>query len=187
MDTATNAKLKVWFFWPFKGNYWIIDLNPDFVRIYPTVVLNHSPLARWYYSGAYVPLTVEQAVRRVKDLFLMFRSYGIKIIRMGLQHSVDFDKPEAILAGPYHPAFGHLVYSEVFLDNAILTIKSKRIWGGTVAIRVHPKNISRMRGQKNENIKTLKRKFHINAIDIIPDATIAADKLMVIDPVKSVS
>ena len=30
VDTATNAKLKVWFFWPFKGNYWIIDLNPDY-------------------------------------------------------------------------------------------------------------------------------------------------------------
>ena len=30
MDTATNAKLKVWFFWPFKGDYWIIDLDPDY-------------------------------------------------------------------------------------------------------------------------------------------------------------
>ncbi len=30
VDTATNAKLKVWFFWPFKGNYWIIDLSPDY-------------------------------------------------------------------------------------------------------------------------------------------------------------
>jgi apolipoprotein D and lipocalin family protein len=30
IDTATNAKLKVWFFWPFKGNYWIIDLNSDY-------------------------------------------------------------------------------------------------------------------------------------------------------------
>jgi apolipoprotein D and lipocalin family protein len=29
-DTQTNAKLKVWFFWPFKGNYWIIDLDPDY-------------------------------------------------------------------------------------------------------------------------------------------------------------
>ena len=29
-DTATNAKLKVWFFWPFKGNYWIIDLDPNY-------------------------------------------------------------------------------------------------------------------------------------------------------------
>jgi len=30
VDAATNAKLKVWFFWPFKGNYWIIDLSPDY-------------------------------------------------------------------------------------------------------------------------------------------------------------
>ena len=29
-DNQTNAKLKVWFFWPFKGNYWIIDLDDDY-------------------------------------------------------------------------------------------------------------------------------------------------------------
>ncbi len=27
VDKATNAKLKVMFFWPFAGNYWIIDLD----------------------------------------------------------------------------------------------------------------------------------------------------------------
>ena len=30
VDTQTNAKLKVWFFWPFKGDYWIIDLARDY-------------------------------------------------------------------------------------------------------------------------------------------------------------
>jgi apolipoprotein D and lipocalin family protein len=30
IDTVTNAKLKVWFFWPFKGNYWIIELDDDY-------------------------------------------------------------------------------------------------------------------------------------------------------------
>ena len=29
-DKQTNAKLKVTFFWPFYGNYWIIDLDPDY-------------------------------------------------------------------------------------------------------------------------------------------------------------
>ena len=29
-DNPTNAKLKVQFFWPFKGNYWIIDLDQDY-------------------------------------------------------------------------------------------------------------------------------------------------------------
>jgi apolipoprotein D and lipocalin family protein len=30
VDENTNAKLKVTFFWPFSGNYWIIDLAPDY-------------------------------------------------------------------------------------------------------------------------------------------------------------
>ena len=30
VDPATNAKLKVRFFWPFSGDYWIIDLGPDY-------------------------------------------------------------------------------------------------------------------------------------------------------------
>lgn len=29
-DPATNAKLKVTFFWPFKGDYWVINLDPDY-------------------------------------------------------------------------------------------------------------------------------------------------------------
>lgn len=29
-DRKTNAKLKVQFFWPFKGDYWIIDLDKDY-------------------------------------------------------------------------------------------------------------------------------------------------------------
>ena len=29
-DTGTNAKLRVTFFWPFFGNYWVIDLAPDY-------------------------------------------------------------------------------------------------------------------------------------------------------------
>lgn len=30
VDTNTNAKLEVSFFWPFKGDYWIIDLADDY-------------------------------------------------------------------------------------------------------------------------------------------------------------
>lgn len=30
VDRATNAKLKVQFFWPFEGDYYIIDLDPDY-------------------------------------------------------------------------------------------------------------------------------------------------------------
>ncbi|NLI45717.1 MAG: lipocalin family protein [Acidobacteria bacterium] len=30
VDRATNAKLKVQFFWPFSGAYWVIELDPDY-------------------------------------------------------------------------------------------------------------------------------------------------------------
>ncbi|HNU00441.1 MAG TPA: lipocalin family protein [Acidobacteriota bacterium] len=30
VDRTTNAKLKVQFFWPFSGAYWIIELDPDY-------------------------------------------------------------------------------------------------------------------------------------------------------------
>ena len=30
VDPKTNARLKVTFFWPFKGDYWIIDLDDDY-------------------------------------------------------------------------------------------------------------------------------------------------------------
>ena len=30
VDKRTNAKLKVQFFWPFKGDYWIIGLDEDY-------------------------------------------------------------------------------------------------------------------------------------------------------------
>ena len=33
VDTATNARLKVSFFWPFYGDYWILDLDPDYQRV----------------------------------------------------------------------------------------------------------------------------------------------------------
>ncbi len=30
VDQTTNAKLKVTFFWPFSGDYWVIGLSPDY-------------------------------------------------------------------------------------------------------------------------------------------------------------
>lgn len=30
VDKSTNAKLKVTFFWPFYGDYWILDLGPNY-------------------------------------------------------------------------------------------------------------------------------------------------------------
>jgi histone acetyltransferase (RNA polymerase elongator complex component) len=157
----------------------VVDLKTDFVRIYPTLVIQGSPLAKWYQKGKYRPLSLNTAVTRVKHLYLLFQEARIPVIRMGLQHAEEFDNPETILAGPYHPAFGHLVYSEIFLDRVRMVMESDKIQGEAVDIRVHPKNVSQMRGLNNENIRKLNQLFHLKSVGIIPDSSIAKNELMI--------
>lgn len=33
VDGSGNAKLRVTFFWPFYGNYWVLDLDPDYQQV----------------------------------------------------------------------------------------------------------------------------------------------------------
>ena len=98
---------------------------------------------------------------------------------MGLQATDDLEKGSTILAGPYHPSFGHLVHSEIFLDMAMSAIKSAPPKGDNVGLHVHPRSVSKMRGLKNENLKELREKFHLQSIEIVADASLKEDQLAV--------
>jgi len=157
----------------------IASLSPDFVRIYPTVVLAHSRLAVWYRNGEYTPWSLSRCVALVKNLYLFFKSKKIPVIRMGLQASEDLAKDTTILAGPYHPAFGHMVHSKIFLDMATSIMEAEKGSCDKITIKVHPRSISKMGGLKNKNLEILKRKFQIKSLEIIPDLTLAENKLTV--------
>ena len=153
------------------------ELEPDFVRIYPTIILKNSPLAKWYRNGRYRPWSLERSIAQVKKLYRLFKTRGIRIIRMGLQAAEDLDSGAAILAGPYHPAFGHMVHSEIFLDMAVAVMETERLSQDTVILKVHPRSISKMRGLKNMNVDILKKRFRIQSVRIIPDPSVPEDKL----------
>jgi histone acetyltransferase (RNA polymerase elongator complex component) len=153
----------------------ICELYPDFVRIYPTVVLAGSRLAAMYKKGEYVPLSLQHAVSIAKKCYLIFWENNIRVIRMGLQATEDLDDGASILAGPYHPAFGHLVYSEVFLDNIIGVLKAESTLPEEITIRVNPKSVSKLRGLKNGNIGKIKSMFGIKSVHIIQDADLSLD------------
>jgi len=157
----------------------IAGLGPDFVRIYPTVVLANSRLAQWYQKGKYRPWSLGRSVSAVKKLLLLFGKKNIRVIRMGLQPSEDLEKDSTILAGPYHPAFGHLVHAEIFLDMATAMLKTQKGALDKIFIKVHPKSISKMRGLNNKNVDCLKTIFHIKSLRILPDASLPTDKLTV--------
>ena len=157
----------------------IADLGPDFVRIYPTLVVANSRLAGWYKSGDYTPLSLEEGVSLVKKIYLKFIKAGIDVIRMGLQASEDLEDGTTVLAGPYHPAFGHLVHCEIFLDMAISAIESANSLKETLTIFVNPRSISKMRGLNNSNIKRLQSRFQLMSLAVKPDASIPEDSLMI--------
>ena len=57
----------------------VAELEPDFIRIYPTVVVAGSPLATLYKAGRYRPLPLEDAVTQVKELYRKFLQQQIFI------------------------------------------------------------------------------------------------------------
>ena len=125
-------------------------------------------------------MSLEAGVTATKKLYLLFAHENIRVIRMGLQISTDLEKGTAILAGPYHPAFGHLVFSDIFLDRATSVLKSEIILTDNVSINVHPRSISKMQGLKNRNIEILKRNFCLKSIRIVPDVSLGEDQLAVV-------
>jgi len=69
----------------------IIELTPDTVRIYPTIVLENTDLGELYKKGEYLPQTLDDAVSLTVELLNLFRKSNIKVIRTGL-HTIDEDK-----------------------------------------------------------------------------------------------
>ncbi|HCY87692.1 MAG TPA: histone acetyltransferase [Desulfobacteraceae bacterium] len=138
-------------------------MKPDLARIYPVLVLAGSRLARWYEKGRYEPLALEQAVAQVADMWRIFSGAGVNVVRMGLQASEMMDDPSQVLAGPWHPAFGHLVYSELMFEKVCgkmdLLLQGDANRSGRVLLCVHPKSVSRLQGNRKENLDKLRRRF----------------------------
>jgi histone acetyltransferase (RNA polymerase elongator complex component) len=94
----------------------IIDLGARSTRIYPTLVIAHTPLAELYKKGLYTPLSLDEAVTITKDIYRLFVSNSITVLRVGLHPSKDLHNPEYVLAGPFHHAFKELVETEIWWD-----------------------------------------------------------------------
>ena len=129
----------------------IISIKPDTVRIYPTIVLEGTMLGEMYKKGEYKPQTTKEAVELCSILCQRFYKNNIKVIRLGLHSGGNVE--EGYLSGPYHPAFGELCESGVYLN--IAKERLKEIRKGKITIFVNPREISKMTGQKGSNKEKL--------------------------------
>jgi histone acetyltransferase (RNA polymerase elongator complex component) len=154
----------------------IIDLKPDFVRIHPTLVLKGAPLENLWRAGEYSPLSLDEAIQWLKRGLLNLERASISVARVGLQPTTDLERN--LLAGPYHPALHQLVDSAILFDMAkhLLQISSN---GPQAFFQCHPKEVSNLRGQKNENLLKLKELFKLSEILIRERKELPRECLMI--------
>jgi len=139
----------------------VIELQPDFVRIHPTLVLKGAPLEILWRDGVYSPLSLNEAIQWLKKAIFKLEHSFIPVARIGLQPTKELERD--YLAGPYHPALHQLIDSAIFYDMAtsLLHVSQKN---GQALFLCHPKEVSNLRGQKNENILRLKKNFKLSEV-----------------------
>ena len=143
-------------------------LAPDLVRIYPTVVLEGSPLARAFLDGRYRPLTESAAISRVAAMVRVLDGAKIPIARMGLQ--VEEGLGDAVMAGPLRSDFGDAVRSRMLCNLVVAALVKRNLEPeGRVTLFLHPKRISRLRGNRNTNLPRLLRAANTTRLRIRGD------------------
>lgn len=147
----------------------IIEIKPQTVRIYPTVVLKNTYLAELYLSDEYKPLNVDDSVELCAVLVPMFEKAGIRVIRLGLHSGSDIK--ENMLAGGFHDSFGELVKSRMMV-NKILELPP-----ADYQVFVNQRSISKLKGNGKRNIYLLMERGY--NIKIITDNGLDVDELRI--------
>jgi histone acetyltransferase (RNA polymerase elongator complex component) len=157
----------------------VLELRPDFLRIYPTVVVAGTPLSQSFADGSYRPLSLVEAVDLCKRLLHRALLSGVPIVRMGLQPTVDLERVGTILAGPYHPAFRQMVEGELCYD--LLERLAPLCTDGAEPITVScsPPKIADFVGQKRSNVRRLFRDRGIRVGRVRGDSSLTPYEVVV--------
>ncbi|HWT76745.1 MAG TPA: radical SAM protein [Mobilitalea sp.] len=148
-------------------------LKPEFVRIYPTLVIKETELLNLCQQEKYHPLSIEEAVDWTKEMYKVFLRNQIPVIRMGLQPTDLIAEGKEVQYGPFHPAFRQLVESAYFLDlieSKLSTENSIITRASNIKILCNPKDLSQVIGHKRRNILELEKEFP--QIQVVPDECI---------------
>lgn len=140
----------------------IISLKPDFVRIYPTIIIKGTYLEKMFYDGIYKPLSLIEALNLSKELYIKFVRNDIDVIRVGLQTTKNINFGGDIIKGPFHPAFGQLVQSLIIKDILDYEFEKYKIYKDVVILEANPRSLSTIVGQKRSNKIYLEKKYDVS-------------------------
>lgn len=155
-----------------------ISLNPDCVRIYPTLVIKQTYLEDLYLNEKYKPLEVLEAVDISTVLLILFELNKIDVIRLGLQVTENIQMGKDVVSGPFHPAFRQLVNTNIYYKilNKYIPTNTKE-----VIIKINNKNISDVIGQKALNKERLISEKNIAKFKIYPTSLNINTMILILD------
>ncbi len=151
----------------------IIALAPDAVRIYPTVIIQDTPLYELWRQGKYTEHTVEDAVSVCAQILPMFERAGITVIRLGLNPTDELSGGSAA-GGAYHPALGELVKSRVLLNRVREMLTGTEYGREMLAspkelrLLTAPSCVSQLIGQHRCNAQVLCSEFGFHSVNVTP-------------------
>ena len=156
-------------------------LQPDGVRVYPTVILRGTALEALWRAGKYRAHTVSDAVETCAPIAALFLRAGIPILRLGLNPTEALSGGEAV-GGAYHPALGELVYSKLYLDLAREKLRALPRMPRKVELLVAASHVSQMTGRKKANLLALQLEFGLEGISVsegaFPPETVEIGKIL---------
>ena len=138
-------------------------IEPDAVRLFPTVVLRNTGLFDLMRAGRYAPATLEEAVDRCALMLEPLDRRKIPILRIGLQASEMTGAQ--VEAGPYHPALGELVRG-AFLADRLADFITARPTESVYRVCVENSLASLLTGHKGRSVNRLQRRLGGAQLDI---------------------
>lgn len=135
-----------------------IKMNPDMVRIYPTLVIKDTKLEKLYKEGLYKPLSLDKAIEISSRLYMIYSYKKIPVIRIGLQPTENINEKKDVVAGPFHPSIRQLVETnihKIYLEE----LTSKYKFKNKIKIHVSNREISIIAGNKKANKNYFYKKY----------------------------
>lgn len=140
----------------------LIKLKPDFVRIYPTLVIKNTMLEIYTNKNKYIPENLHDSVENSTKIYLKFINANIPVIRLGLLNTDNIKEGEDVIAGAIHPNYRQLVEDNLYrkVVDYILRGNSPE----TLEIHVKPNILNNFVGYNGENKKYFSEKYGLKNI-----------------------
>jgi histone acetyltransferase (RNA polymerase elongator complex component) len=154
----------------------VIQLKPDMVRLYPTLVIKDTKLEKLYRQNLYHPLELSEAVEICEQACINLEEAGIPVIRIGLMTSETLNNQ--IVAGPWHESFGFLVRSKIYHGKIASQLPGNEEFT-RIILKVNPADFSLLKGHRNDGLRLIEKKTNACVLKINQDDSLPPGKIMV--------